>query len=191
MTPPVRVPPEQRGTISALAVGGFAVLCTVGLILGLRGLFAAPGSEPDAAGSASASRGKATGAVKPRAAAPAPTVAGATQPGDLTGFSSPTGNIRCTISADDARCDIRDRGWRPPPRPASCQLEWGNGARVTGAGAELACAGDPVGGGPALDYGRAITRGPFRCTSDQDGVTCEHTPSRHGFTLSRSRYDLH
>lgn len=37
-----------------------------------------------------------------------------------TGFTSPSGNIGCMIDPSSARCDITDRDWVPPPRPADC-----------------------------------------------------------------------
>src|SRR5690349_1741503 len=38
----------------------------------------------------------------------------------LATFQSPSGNIGCVIAGDIARCDIVQRTWQPPARPASC-----------------------------------------------------------------------
>jgi hypothetical protein len=46
---------------------------------------------------------------------------------ELTGFVSPSGNVSCKIDPDWARCDIIDRDWTPPPRPADCEFDYGQG----------------------------------------------------------------
>src|SRR6478609_1456542 len=35
-------------------------------------------------------------------------------------FTSPGRNIGCFMDPWTVRCDIRDRNWSPPPRPANC-----------------------------------------------------------------------
>ena len=69
-------------------------------------------------------------------------------PGDrvvhnLTGFISPSGNVSCMIDADWARCDIMDRDWSPPARPADCELGYGQGISLApGERADFVCAGE-------------------------------------------------
>ena len=46
---------------------------------------------------------------------------------ELTGFVSPSGNVSCMIDANWARCDIIDRDWSPPARPADCEFDYGQG----------------------------------------------------------------
>jgi hypothetical protein len=110
-----------------------------------------------------------------------------------TFFESPSGNIGCVISAKSGvRCDIRERDWRPPPKPRSCPVDWGNGVSVARRGAgRYTCAGDTVfSDGQALRYGRSILRGRFRCTSRRSGMRCINRRSAHGFRLSRQRVRL-
>jgi hypothetical protein len=108
-------------------------------------------------------------------------------------FQSPTENIGCAISSGgdgvDARCDIAARNWRPPAKPASCQLDWGQGVFVGQTGrAGYVCAGDTaLHEGPRLAYGRSISLGHLRCTSRTSGVTCTNRSDGHGFTISRER----
>ena len=62
---------------------------------------------------------------------------------ELSGFISPTGNVACMIDADWARCDIIDRDWSPPPRPADCEFDYGQGISLApGESAQFVCAGD-------------------------------------------------
>ncbi|MEA2332511.1 MAG: hypothetical protein QOH58_2649 [Thermoleophilaceae bacterium] len=104
-----------------------------------------------------------------------------------TFFKTPSGNIGCVISKSVARCDISEKAWTPPPKPASCPVDWGNGLVVSRRGsARFTCAGDTVlGGQRVLGYGDDISRGRFRCVSRRNGVRCVNTRNEHGFKLSR------
>jgi hypothetical protein len=105
-----------------------------------------------------------------------------------TFFETPSHNIGCVITAKSgARCDIRVHAWTPPPKPASCPVDWGNGLTVSRHGfGRWVCAGDTVfGGKQVLGYGRSISRGRFTCTSRRNGVRCLNTRNEHGFKLSR------
>lgn len=117
---------------------------------------------------------------------------------ERTAFHSPTGNIGCQISPTSVRCDIDERTWSPPPRPADCTLDYGQGISIaTGGTAQFVCAGDtarvlpPYGGaGAPLPYGQAITSGPIRCESAETDVTCRDGDSGHGFSISREAYEF-
>lgn len=107
----------------------------------------------------------------------------------LTFFQSPSRNIGCVITKRGVRCDIAERDWRPPPKPSSCPVDWGQGLTVGRRGrARFVCAGDTVlGMGRRLQYGRSIRRGRFRCTSRRKGMRCVNRLNAHGFELSRER----
>jgi hypothetical protein len=107
----------------------------------------------------------------------------------LRQFQSPTKNIGCAISRSFARCDIKARTWSPPPRPAACDLDYGQGLIVERRGrGHFVCAGDTVlGKGRVLRYGRSIRMGAMTCTSRRRGMRCQSRRG-HGFLLSRDRY---
>ena len=111
---------------------------------------------------------------------------------ELTGFSSPTGNIGCYIEPIEVRCDIAERAWSPPPAPPRCELDFGQGiALVAGARARFVCAGDTtLGPERKLDYGTSIAAGLLRCESSEQGIRCEDTETGRGFLLARQRYEL-
>jgi hypothetical protein len=111
---------------------------------------------------------------------------------ELTGFVSPTGNVSCMIDADWARCDIIDRDWSPPPRPADCEFDYGQGISLApGEQAEFVCAGDTAfGADEVLPYGQSITAGVLRCESADSGITCRDVRTGHGFSISRQAYRL-
>jgi hypothetical protein len=109
-------------------------------------------------------------------------------------FEAPSHNIGCFVSAHDARCDIRERSWSPPPKPRSCikiGLDYGQGIAVGPDGAEFVCAGDTVLGGPVvLPYRSSAQRGTILCISKTNGMRCRNTANGHGFLLSRERYRI-
>lgn len=122
---------------------------------------------------------------------PAPaTAAGDTGRGSFS-FRTPSGNIWCAISDTEARCDITEKSWAPPPKPADCELDWGDAISVDAENAAFVCAGDTVqeDSAPVLPYGGVVERGDLRCRSEEQGVTCEHRPTGNRFLLSRQRYE--
>ncbi|AGC63415.1 MULTISPECIES: DUF6636 domain-containing protein [Mycobacterium ulcerans group] len=121
-------------------------------------------------------------------------LAPATAHADIVGFTSPSGNIGCMIDSSSVRCDVRDRTWSPPPKPADCEsmMNYGQGIVLTaGQPARFVCAGDTaLGGGPALAYGDKITKGSLQCESETSGVTCRDIGDGGGFSISRDGYQL-
>ncbi len=110
----------------------------------------------------------------------------------LVGFASPSGNIGCYMSGKSVRCDIVKRDWTPPPKPQSCELDWGHGVTVGRHGrAEVVCAGDTaINDERVLGYGESISRGRFRCVSKETKMKCVNERSDHGFKLSKERVKL-
>ncbi|BBX03017.1 DUF6636 domain-containing protein [Mycolicibacterium moriokaense] len=109
-----------------------------------------------------------------------------------TGFISPTGNVSCAIAVNLARCDIIDRDWSPPPRPADCEFDYGQGISIApGEPATFVCAGDTTfGAEEVLPYGKAITAGALRCESAESRITCRDVQTGNGFTISRQAYQI-
>jgi hypothetical protein len=111
---------------------------------------------------------------------------------ELTGFSSPTGNIGCYISPETVRCDISERDWSPPPAPPSCELDFGQGIELPAGGfPRFVCAGDTaLGPDRKLAYDSSIGAGLLRCESRESGIRCQETENGSGFLISRERYEL-
>jgi hypothetical protein len=110
----------------------------------------------------------------------------------FAGFDSPSGNIGCVISKQSVRCDIRDHSWHSPPKPKSCELDYGGGVAVDKSGrAQFLCAGDTtLHSGPALAYGDSIQKARFRCVSKETGMRCVNKRNGHGFFLAKQSYSL-
>ena len=125
----------------------------------------------------------------------ASTTTSTTRPPDLAigSFQTPTGNIGCVVASGIARCDIKQHTWTPPPKPANCNLDYGNGLTLDVQGpARVSCAGDTVLDPSArvLPYGQRTRQGSIVCDSEQAGVTCTNESNTHGFFLSSASYRL-
>ena len=111
----------------------------------------------------------------------------------VTFFQSPSGNIGCAIGGGGVRCDIREHSWTTPPKPATCDVDYGQGVAVgRGGQANFVCAGDTVLDPDAgvLDYGERISHHRFRCSSKTSGMRCVNRKNHHGFFLSRDEVRL-
>jgi hypothetical protein len=80
-----------------------------------------------------------------------------------------------------------------PPRPASCEYDWGPGVTVGRRGrGTFVCAGDTTLNPQArvLPYGKTSRVGDLSCRSAESGIVCRNTDTGHGFRISRERYRL-
>jgi len=144
-------------------------------------------AEPGAAPAPSAAAG-----LGDRPARPTPSAAVTREISTTYDFQTPSKNIGCVIMSNSARCDIGTKSWKPPAKPADCELDWGNGVAVVAADqGAVVCAGDTVRGAKTiLPYGEAVKVDNFVCESASSGVRCSNTATGHGFTLSRQSYTV-
>ncbi|MBL7262038.1 DUF6636 domain-containing protein [Paractinoplanes lichenicola] len=107
-------------------------------------------------------------------------------------FQTPSKNIVCALTSSEVRCDIAKKSWAPPPEPADCDFDWGNGLVVTGGKVTFTCASDTVLGSAriTLEYGEAIRAGTVRCDSASSGLKCRDVDTGHGFTLATANYTV-
>ena len=110
----------------------------------------------------------------------------------FAGFVSPSHNIGCVMDKQYVRCDIRNHSWQSPPKPQSCDVDYGGGVAVDKSGrAQFVCAGDTtLNSGPVLAYGDSIHQGRFRCVSKETGMRCVNKRNGHGFLLAKRKYSL-
>jgi hypothetical protein len=108
----------------------------------------------------------------------------------IVSFRMPSKNIECaelTGARATLRCDIRS-GVKPlPPKPASCEFDWGAGYVMGRRGwAHVSCVSDSVHDASArvLRYGTTWRRDGFFCVSRTTGLRCRNVAG-HGFFLSR------
>ena len=132
--------------------------------------------------------------VAPTSATPTP--APTTSFSEPRYFRTPTDNIGCGLDPTFAACDIREKTWTPPPKPSSCEFDWGFGVHLSlrpSPASEVTCASDSAynAESPVLAYGATLTAGTITCESRTDGVRCTDSASGKGFLLSRDRYELY
>jgi len=103
-------------------------------------------------------------------------------------FRTPSGNIYCAYFAPQLRCDIKS-GLKPlPPKPASCDFDWGAGFKLGATGrAYVSCVSDSVydPSSKVLTYGSTWRTGTLSCASQQAGLRCRNGAG-HGFFMSRA-----
>ena len=103
-------------------------------------------------------------------------------------FQSPSGNIGCYIYKQGVRCDIREHTWPTPPKPASCDVDYGQGVGVGEHGrADYVCAGDTAldPSSPVLGYGDRISKGNIPLREQDQGHALREPDTKDGFFLSR------
>lgn len=111
-------------------------------------------------------------------------------------FTSPTGNIFCTVARDAPvkGCEV-DEGRIPPPLPTICPAD---GPKDIGrielrpSGVVPTCNSDTirVKGAPKLSYGTktAVAGSAFACVSESAGVTCVDRDLERGFFIAKGAF---
>ena len=101
----------------------------------------------------------------------APATAGATK-----WFHSPSGNLQCEVTRTYAYCQSFNL-----PRSATLHPD-GHTKVCRGMG----CLGDGPDNAFTLGYGHSTRVGPFKCTSQTNGMTCKVVSSGRGYRISRT-----
>lgn len=133
-------------------------------------------------------------------------------------FASPSGRIWCGLTAEDALCHFPRGFWGTIPSDEEVCPGEGldvTGVAVTASGTTYFCSGDPSAfpvrgqdsvawhtatGYPwvaydgftlaVLPYGKALRHGAFVCASAENGVTCAHRATGHGFRIALAGVDF-
>ncbi len=115
---------------------------------------------------------------------------------DIVQFHSPSKNIYCVgvnskTDGGSVDCEIvtRTNAKEAQPRPADCDLEWGNRFAVYYTGeAKMICAGDTLRDDNAkvLNYGEGLDRFGIHCTSSEQGIECIND-DQHGFKIAKGK----
>lgn len=106
-------------------------------------------------------------------------------------WRTPSKNIACAFRGRELTCEIFESKAPPPPRPADCDLDWGNRFSMTATGsAKGVCFGGVLASRPTtLPYGSTWSRAGLRCTVKRSGVRCFNR-AQHGWSLARERVAL-
>jgi len=117
------------------------------------------------------------------------------KPGGIASIATPTRNISCQLVSaagdmvESVRCAIVAKNWSTPPRPSSCDLNFGD-VSLSADGPGFVCAGDTVINPAAtvLAYGDSVVAGRVTCLSTRAFLKCTESSSGKGFELARERY---
>jgi hypothetical protein len=104
-------------------------------------------------------------------------------------FQLPSGNIHCAVQEGRLRCDALNFTYQRPPRPRSCDLDYGGAVGLGPRGAPaLICHGDTIANpmAPVLGYGQAWQGGGMSCTATPAMLRCVNAEGR-GFEMARAR----
>ncbi|GAA2623046.1 hypothetical protein Adu01nite_02520 [Paractinoplanes durhamensis] len=121
-----------------------------------------------------------------------PTSAAVVTEVDEAMFRTPSKNIFCSLTPSQVRCDIGQKKWNLPTKPADCEFDWGNGIYIAEGKVGFTCTGDTLLGSATetLEYGSALRSGDVLCSSGSSGLTCKDEKSGRGFTMAIARYSF-
>ena len=106
---------------------------------------------------------------------------------EMTSFTSPSGNITCTLGESSVSCTINEHSFTSTDASCSQGISQPFTASVGTNGQATGTCGTPFSpSGATLNYGSSATHGTFACTSTETGVECWSQVSGQGFTIARS-----
>lgn len=108
-------------------------------------------------------------------------------------FLTEDGNVSCMMRSSFVRCDITKHRWESPPKPKSCELDYGSSFYIDEKGRSgFACVSDATGATMEYPPGTSFRIGDNVCHLRKNGkVLCKHLGGREGgFNISKKRYEL-
>ena len=123
-----------------------------------------------------------TPSATPTATVKAPAPDGARE---MTSFTSPSGNITCTLGDDQVSCTIKEYSFNANGPSCSNNSTPFTATVTTQASAGGSCQTAFKASGTTLAYNSSAKHGVFACTSTEEGVTCWNTLNGQGFTVNR------
>jgi hypothetical protein len=108
-------------------------------------------------------------------------------------FVTDDGNIACIMRSKFVRCDVTKHKWTAPPKPKSCEFDYGSSLYLsTQEGkAGFACVSDATGATMEYPAGTRFQTGDNVCRLRKNGkVKCVNKDGGYGFTVGKKRYDV-
>jgi hypothetical protein len=107
-------------------------------------------------------------------------------------FVTDDGNISCIMRSHFVRCDVTKHKWTAPPKPKSCEFDYGGTLVITEKGkSDFGCVSDATGAMTQYPPGSKFRTGPNVCRLRKHGkVICRNDDTGHGFNVGRKFYDL-
>ena len=104
---------------------------------------------------------------------------------EMTSFTSPSGNITCTLGDDQVSCTIKEYSFNANGPSCSNNSTPFTATVTTQSSAGGSCQTAFKASGTTLAYNSSAKHGVFACTSTEEGVTCWNTLNGQGFTVNR------
>ena len=123
-----------------------------------------------------------TPSATPTATVKAPAPDGARE---ITSFTSPSGNITCTLGDDQVSCTIKEYSFNANGPSCSNNSTPFTATVTTQSSAGGSCQTAFKASGTTLAYNSSAKHGVFACTSTEEGVPCWNTLNGQGFTVNR------
>jgi hypothetical protein len=108
-------------------------------------------------------------------------------------FVTEDGNISCFQRAGFVRCDITKHKWTAPPKPKSCEFDYGSTVYLDDKTAGFGCVSDATGAITQYPAGTKFMTGPNTCRIRKNSkVKCLHKDGAdvHGFIVGKKSYQL-
>jgi hypothetical protein len=108
-------------------------------------------------------------------------------------FVTADGNVSCIMRSHFVRCDMTHHKWHSPPKPKSCEFDFGSSFYIDEQGKSgFACVSDATGATTKYDPGTVFKTGDNVCRLRKHGkVLCKHNGGADGgFNISKKHYSL-
>lgn len=108
-------------------------------------------------------------------------------------FVTDDGNIACIMRSKFVRCDVSKHKWTAPPKPKSCEFDYGSSLYLsTEEGkAGFACVSDATGATVEYPPGTRFQTGMNVCRLRKNGkVKCKNKTDGYGFAVGKKSYSL-
>lgn len=106
-------------------------------------------------------------------------------------FVTDDGNIACIMRSKFVRCDVSKHKWTAPPKPKSCEFDYGSSLYLDQKKAGFACVSDATGATVEYPPGTRFQTGMNVCRLRKNGkVKCLNKTGGYGFTVGQKSYDV-
>lgn len=106
-------------------------------------------------------------------------------------FVTEDGNIACIMRSKFVRCDVYKHKWTAPPKPKSCEFDYGSSLYLDQKKAGFACVSDATGATVEYPPGTRFQTGMNVCRLRKNGkVKCKNKDGGYGFAVGKKSYDV-
>ena len=106
-------------------------------------------------------------------------------------FVTDDGNIMCIMRSHFVRCDVAKHKWTAPPKPNSCEFDYGGTLEIDSKGkSAFGCVSDATGAEVQYPPGTTFRTGPNVCRLRKEGKVLCKNDDGGGFNVGKKFYEL-